>query len=69
MARNNASRRNFLKLAGAGVAVFFVLQGISGQPNLQANVARMDEARTAEFRVSVPPDGERVVNYTVHYSW
>lgn len=27
------------------------------------------DAQTAEFRVSVPPDGERVLTYTVHYTW
>jgi len=27
------------------------------------------DARTAEYRVTVPADGERVINYTVHYSW
>jgi hypothetical protein len=27
------------------------------------------DARNIEFRVQIPPDGERVVTYTVHYSW
>lgn len=27
------------------------------------------DSRTIEFRVEVPPDGEKVVTYTVHYSW
>jgi hypothetical protein len=27
------------------------------------------DAQTMEFRVTVPPDGERVVTYTVHYTW
>ncbi|MFO1487193.1 MAG: hypothetical protein U1F65_01830 [Verrucomicrobiota bacterium] len=27
------------------------------------------DAQTIEFRVTVPPDQEKVVNYTVHYSW
>ena len=27
------------------------------------------DARTVEFRVSVPPGGERVVTYSAHYSW
>jgi hypothetical protein len=30
---------------------------------------RKTDAQTIEFRVTVPPDQERVVNYTVHYSW
>jgi len=27
------------------------------------------EARKAEFHITVPPDGERVLHYTVHYTW
>jgi hypothetical protein len=27
------------------------------------------DAQTVEFRVTIPPDGEKVVNYTVHYTW
>ena len=27
------------------------------------------DARTIEFRVTVPPDGEQTVTYLVHYSW
>jgi len=27
------------------------------------------DAQTIEYRVTVPPDGEQVVTYTVHYSW
>jgi hypothetical protein len=27
------------------------------------------DAQTIEFRVTVPPDGEKVVTYSVHYSW
>ena len=27
------------------------------------------DSRNIEFRVTVPPDGEKVVTYTVHYSW
>lgn len=27
------------------------------------------DAQTIEFRVTVPPDQERVITYTVHYSW
>jgi len=30
---------------------------------------RRTEAQAIEFRVSVPPDGERVVTYRVRYSW
>ena len=27
------------------------------------------DARTMEFRVSVPPDGEKTITYTAHYTW
>jgi len=27
------------------------------------------DSRTAEFRITVPPDGERVLRYTAHYTW
>jgi hypothetical protein len=27
------------------------------------------DSRTVEFVVQVPPDGEKIVNYKVHYSW
>ena len=26
-------------------------------------------AQTMEFRVPVPPDQEKTIHYTVHYSW
>ena len=27
------------------------------------------DSKTVEFRVKVPPDGEKVLTYTAHYSW
>jgi len=30
---------------------------------------RKTDSRTAEFAVRVPPSGERIVTYTVHYTW
>jgi len=35
----------------------------------KSNAYRKLDAQTVEYRVEVPPDGEQVVNYTVHYSW
>ncbi len=35
----------------------------------QSHDSRKTDAQTIEFPVSVPPDGEQVVTYTVHYSW
>ncbi|PYX79624.1 MAG: hypothetical protein DMG70_27145 [Acidobacteria bacterium] len=30
---------------------------------------RKKDAQTVEFPVTIAPDGEQVVTYTVHYSW
>ncbi|MGZ7093825.1 MAG: DUF4139 domain-containing protein, partial [Candidatus Angelobacter sp.] len=27
------------------------------------------DSKTIEFRVKVPPDGEKVLTYTAHYGW
>jgi len=35
----------------------------------QSHPSRKMNSQTAEFPVTVPPDGEAVVTYTVHYSW
>jgi len=35
----------------------------------QSTVSKKMDAQTVEFPVTVAPDGEQVVTYTVHYSW
>jgi len=35
----------------------------------QSHDSRKRDAQTIEFPVTVPPDGEQIVTYTVHYSW
>jgi hypothetical protein len=35
----------------------------------QSQNFRKTDGQTAEFPVTIPPDGEQVVTYTVHYSW
>ncbi|HVO79494.1 MAG TPA: hypothetical protein VMT28_02120 [Terriglobales bacterium] len=35
----------------------------------QSHDSRKMDAQTVEFPVSIAPDGEQVVTYTVHYSW
>jgi len=35
----------------------------------QSQASRKSDAQTAEFPITVAPDGEEVVTYTVHYSW
>jgi hypothetical protein len=36
---------------------------------LQSQESTKKDAQTAEFAVTIPPGGEQVVTYTVHYSW
>ena len=35
----------------------------------QSDQYKKIDSRNIEFRVAIPPDGEKVVTYTVHYSW
>jgi len=35
----------------------------------QSDAWTKTDAQTAEFRVTVPPDGEKVVTYRVRYDW
>lgn len=35
----------------------------------QSQESRKTDAQTVEFPVTIAPDGEQVVTYTVHYSW
>ena len=35
----------------------------------QSQESHKTDAQTAEFPVTIAPDGEQVVTYTVHYSW
>jgi hypothetical protein len=35
----------------------------------QSDPYKKIDSRNIEFRVAIPPDGEKVVTYTVHYSW
>jgi hypothetical protein len=35
----------------------------------QSHPSRKTDAQTVEFPVTIAPDGEQVITYTVHYSW
>jgi hypothetical protein len=35
----------------------------------QSQSSRKTDAQTAEFPITIAPDSEEVVTYTVHYSW
>ncbi|BCM93298.1 hypothetical protein IAD21_05189 [Abditibacteriota bacterium] len=36
---------------------------------IKSNTFVKNDANTIEFRVQIPPDAEKVVTYTVHYTW
>ena len=38
-------------------------------PKVLSDDFRKVDARTIHFEVDVPPDGEKVVTYTVKYTW
>ena len=35
----------------------------------QSHPSHKTDAQTMEFPVTIAPDGEQVITYTVHYSW
>jgi len=35
----------------------------------KSDMFRKLDSQTVEFRVQIPPDGEKVLTYSVHYSW
>jgi len=35
----------------------------------QSHESRKADAQTTEFPVTIVPNGEQVISYTVHYSW
>ncbi len=35
----------------------------------QSHESHKTDAQTVEFPVTIAPDGEQVISYTVHYSW
>lgn len=44
-------------------------RGPNWEISAKSNTLLKTDAQTIEFRVQVPPDSEKVVTYTVHYTW
>lgn len=44
-------------------------RGLNWAITAKSNAFLKTDAKTMEFRVSVPPDGEKTITYTVHYTW
>jgi hypothetical protein len=34
-----------------------------------ADIYTKTDSRTIEFPVTIPPDGEKTITYTAHYTW
>ena len=61
--------RNHKKEAAEIRVVEQLYRWVNWQITEKSNPYRKLDAQTIEYRVETPPDGEQVVNYTVHYSW
>ncbi len=61
--------RNHKKEAVAVRVVEHLYRWTNWKLTEQSQESHKMDAQTVEFPVTVPPDGEQVVTYTVHYSW
>jgi hypothetical protein len=61
--------RNHKKDAVTVRAVEHLYRGANWKLTEQSDPSKKSDAQTAEFSITIPPDGEKVVTYTVHYSW
>ena len=61
--------RNHKKEAVSVRAVEHLYRWTNWKLTEQSHQSRKTDAQTIEFPVTVPPDGEQVITYTVHYSW
>jgi hypothetical protein len=61
--------RNHKKDAVTVRAVEHLYRGANWRLTEQSDPSKKTDAQTSEFSVTIPPDGERVLTYTVHYSW
>jgi hypothetical protein len=61
--------RNHKKEAANVRVVEHLYRSLNWKLAEQSATSRKTDARTVEFPVTVPADGETVVTYTVHYSW
>jgi hypothetical protein len=61
--------RNHKKEAVSVRAVEHLYRCVNWKVLEQSHQWRKTESQTIEFPVTVAPDGEQVITYTVHYSW
>jgi hypothetical protein len=61
--------RNHKKDAVTVRTVEHLYRGANWKLTEQSDPSKKTDAQTAEFSITIPPDGEKVVTYTVHYSW
>ncbi len=61
--------RNHKKEAAEVRVVEHLYRWIQWEIKAKSMPYRKSDARTIEFRPTVPPGGEVVIAYTVHYSW
>jgi hypothetical protein len=61
--------RNHKKDAVTVRTVEHLYRGANWEITEQSDPSKKTDAQTAEFSITIPPDGEKVVTYTVHYSW
>jgi hypothetical protein len=61
--------RNHKKEAAEVRAVEHLYRGTIWEITEKSNAYLKTDSQTMEFRVQVPPDSEKVVTYTAHYTW
>ncbi len=61
--------RNHKKEAASVRVVEHLYRWTNWKLTEQSHPSRKTDAQTIEFPVTIAPDGEQVVTYTVHYSW
>jgi hypothetical protein len=37
--------------------------------SVKSDPCRKTDSKTIEFPVTIPPDGEKTITYTAHYTW
>ncbi len=61
--------RNHKKEAAEVRVVEHLYRWANWQVTAESDEHQKKDAQTMEYHVTVPPDGEKIVTYTVHYSW
>ncbi len=61
--------RNHKKLPAEVTVVEHLYRGVQWEVQKPSQEFKKSDSKTIEFTVTVPPDGEREVTYTAHYTW